>query len=125
MKKAIATEGAPKAVGAYSQGVQAEGLIFVSGQIPLDPATGEMAEDIGDQARQSMENIKAILEAAGSEMNKIVKTTILLADINDFAAVNAVYESYFRAPYPARACYAVAGIPKGAKLEIEAIATKG
>lgn len=124
MKKAIATEGAPKAVGAYSQGVQAEGLIFVSGQIPLDPATGEMAEDIGDQARQCMENIKAILEAAGSEMNKIVKTTILLADINDFADVNAVYESYFRAPYPARACYAVADIPKGARLEIEAIATK-
>ena len=124
MKKAIATEGAPKAVGAYSQAMEAKGLIFVSGQIPLDPATGEMAEDIPDQARQSMENIKAILEAAGSGMNKIVKTTILLADINDFAAVNEVYKSYFREPYPARACYAVADIPKGAKLEIEVIATK-
>ena len=102
MKKAIATEGAPKAVGAYSQAMEAKGLIFVSGQIPLDPATGEMAEDIPDQARQSMENIKAILEAAGSGMNKIVKTTILLADINDFAAVNEVYKSYFQKPYPAR-----------------------
>lgn len=124
MKKAIATEGAPKAVGAYSQGVEAEGLIFVSGQIPLDPETGEMAEGIQAQARRSMDNVKAILEAAGSGMNKIVKTTILLADINDFAVVNEVYASYFQAPFPARACYAVGDIPKGAGVEIEAIATK-
>lgn len=124
MKKAIVTDGAPKAVGAYSQGIETEGLIFVSGQIPLNPETGEMAEDVEAQARQSMDNVKAILEAAGSDMTKVVKTTILLADINDFGAVNEVYASYFEAPFPARACYAVEDIPKGAKIEIEAIAIK-
>lgn len=125
MKKAIATDKAPAAVGAYSQGVMAEKFIFVSGQIPLDPVTGEMVKGpVGEQAERAMENIKGILEEAGCTMSDVVKTTILLADINDFAEVNGIYEAYFAAPFPARACFAAGALPKGAKVEIEAIAFK-
>ena len=125
MKKTISTEHAPKAVGAYSQGIEAGGLLFTSGQIPINPATGELLTgDIAEQARQSMNNVKAIVEAAGLTMNDVVKTTILLADIADFAVVNEVYQSFFSGEYPARSCFAVKALPKGAGIEIEAIAGK-
>lgn len=124
MKNPIATDKAPAAIGPYSQGIATEGLVFVSGQLPIDPATGVMPEDVKEQARQSLTNLKAVLEQGGSSMENVVKTTIFLSDINDFAAVNEVYASFFPQPCPARSCFAVAAIPKAAKLEIEAIAVK-
>ena len=123
MNKAIQTEKAPAAIGPYSQGVQAGNTIYVSGQIPIDPATGEFAgSDIASQTRQSLTNIKNILAAAGTDMSRVVKTTVLLADIAEFGAMNEVYAEFFQEPYPARAAFQVAAIPKGAKVEIEAIA---
>lgn len=123
MKEIISTENAPKAVGAYSQGVSFSGLVFTSGQLPIDPATGELnTGDIASQAEQAMKNVKDVIEKAGLTMDDILKVTILLADIADFAAVNQVYESFFTGNYPARSCFAVKDIPKGAGIEIEAIA---
>ena len=123
MQKALHTDTAPAAIGPYSQGIQAGQTIYVSGQIPIDPATGEFAgEDIETQTRQSLTNIKNILAAAGTDMSAVVKTTVLLADINDFAAMNGVYAQFFEEPYPSRACFAVAALPKGAKVEIEVVA---
>lgn len=123
--KAIQTPNAPAAIGPYSQGTVENNLVFVSGQIPINPATGEFAgDDIEAQTRQSLTNIKNILEAEGLTMANVVKTTCLLADINDFTAMNEVYAEFFTEPYPARAAFAVAAIPKGAKVEIEAIAVK-
>lgn len=123
MNKAISTDNAPAAIGPYSQGIRAGDTIYVSGQLPIDPATGEFAgDDIAAQTRQSLTNIKNILAAAGTDMSKVVKTTVLLADIADFGAMNEVYAEFFTEPYPARAAFQVAAIPKGAKLEIEAIA---
>lgn len=125
MSKAIATPNAPAAIGPYSQGVEAGSLVFVSGQLPIDPATGAFAgADIAAQTRQSLTNIKAILEANGMTMANVVKTTVLLEDISEFAAMNAVYAEFFTEPYPARAAYQVAALPKAAKIEIEAIAAK-
>ncbi len=125
MSKAIATTNAPAAIGPYSQGVEAGNLVFVSGQLPIDPATGEFAgADIAAQTRQSLTNIKSILEANGMTMANVVKTTVLLEDISEFAAMNAVYAEFFTEPYPARAAYQVAALPKAAKIEIEAIAAK-
>ena len=125
MSKAIATTNAPAAIGPYSQGVDTGRLVFVSGQLPIDPATGEFAgADIAAQTRQSLTNIKAILEANGMTMANVVKTTVLLEDISEFAAMNAVYAEFFSEPYPARAAYQVAALPKAAKIEIEAIAAK-
>ena len=114
MKEAISTTQAPSAIGPYSQGIATEQLVFVSGQLPVDPATGAMPEDIKAQAAQSLANVKAVLEAGGSSLEKVVKTTIFLSDINDFAAVNEVYAACFSQPCPARSCFAVAAIPKGA-----------
>ena len=122
--KVIATENAPAAIGPYSQGLDLGNLVFVSGQIPLNPATGTMAETIEEQAAQSLSNLKNILAADGLTMQNVVKTTIFLADLADFAVVNGIYESFFTAPYPARSCVQVAAIPKGAKIEIECIAVK-
>lgn len=125
MKKIISTENAPKAVGAYSQGSIAGGLLFTSGQIPIDPKTGNIVTgDIAEQAKQSMDNVKAIVEAGGMTIDDVVKVTILLADIADFTVVNEVYQSYFTADYPARSCFAVKDLPKGVGIEIEAIAGK-
>ena len=125
MSKAIATTNAPAAIGPYSQGVDTGSLVFVSGQLPIDPATGEFAgADIAAQTRQSLTNIKAILETNGMTMANVVKTTVLLEDISEFAAMNAVYAEFFTEPYPARAAYQVAALPKAAKIEIEAIAAK-
>ncbi len=123
MNKAVRTTNAPAAIGPYSQGVQAGKTIYVSGQLPIDPATGEFAgEDIQAQTRQCLTNIKNILAAAGADMSAVVKTTVLLDNIADFAAMNEAYAEFFTEPYPARAAFEVAAVPKGAKLEIEAIA---
>ncbi len=124
--KAIQTPNAPAAIGPYSQGVVAgNGTVFVSGQLPIDPATGEFAgADIASQTRQALTNVRNILAQAGLSMSDVVKTTVLLSDINEFAAMNAVYAEFFTEPYPARAAFQVAAVPKGAKVEIEAIAVK-
>ena len=123
--KAINSIKAPSAIGPYSQAVDKDGFIFVSGQLPIDETTGEFAgEDIASQAKQSLQNIKYILEEAGLEMKDISKTTILLKNIEDFAVVNEIYGQFFSAPYPARATYEVARLPKDALIEIEAIAKR-
>lgn len=120
----VVPEKAPKAVGPYSQGIAVGGFVFTSGQLPLDPATGTMPEGIEAQAKQSLNNVKAVLEAAGSGMGKVVKVTIFLKDMNDFAKVNEIYATYFSKDYPARSCVQVARIPRDALVEIEAIAVK-
>lgn len=123
MKKAIHTDKAPAAIGPYSQAVRWGNVIYVSGQIPIDPSTGTFAgEDIAAQTRQSLTNIKNILEAEGLDLSHVVKTTVMLQDIADFAAMNEVYAEFFTAPYPARAAYQVAALPKGARVEIECVA---
>ena len=126
MKKIIATEKAPAAIGPYSQAIDCGTFVVTSGQVPFDPATGEFVPGgITEQTRQVLTNIKAILTEAGLTMANVVKTVIFLADINDFAAVNAEYAKAFAEPFPARSCVQVAAIPKGAKLEIECIAVRG
>lgn len=125
MKKAIQTENAPKAIGPYSQAICAGDTVYVSGQLPICPATGEMPADVAAQAAQAMENIRGILAESGLTMDDVVKATILMADLSAFGTVNEVYGSFFRGDYPARACYQVAALPKGALLEIEAVAVKG
>ncbi len=123
--KAIRTVNAPAAIGPYSQAVQAGNTIYVSGQLPIDPATGEFAgKDIASQTRQALTNVRSILAEAGYSMSDVVKTTVLLADIAEFADMNAVYAEFFTEPFPARAAFQVAAVPKGAKVEIEAIAVK-
>ena len=122
---AIHTDNAPAAIGPYSQGILAGNTIYVSGQLPIDPATGAFAgDDITTQTRQSLTNIKSILNAAGADMCDVVKTTVLLADIADFAAMNAVYAEFFTAPYPARAAFQAACLPKNSLVEIECVAVK-
>jgi len=123
-KNVIQTANAPAAIGPYSQAIDLGDLVFTSGQIPVDPATGAIAADVESQARQSLTNVRAILEAAGTDMSRVVKTTVFLADMNDFATVNAVYGEFFPQPYPARSCVQAARLPKDVKLEIEAIAVK-
>ena len=125
MKNIISTAAAPAAIGPYSQAIDLGAIVITSGQLPIDPATGEFAgADIASQTRQSLTNMKAILEANGMTMADVVKTTVLLADIAEFAAMNAVYAEFFTQPYPARAAYQVANLPRGAKVEIEAVAVK-
>ncbi|MDU4961775.1 MAG: RidA family protein [Sporomusaceae bacterium] len=123
MKQVIATQNAPGAIGPYSQAIKANGFVFVSGQIPVVPATGQFAEGgIAGQTRQSLENVKAILLEAGCTLEDVVKTTVLMKDMNDFATLNGVYAEYFKQDCPARACFEVARLPKDALVEIEAIA---
>ena len=124
--KAIHTVGAPAAIGPYSQAVDSgAGLVFVSGQLPIDPATGAFPEGgVAEQTRQSLLNAQAILRAAGLELSDVVKTTVFLADMGDFAAMNAVYATFFAEPFPARSAVAVKTLPKGALVEIECIATR-
>lgn len=123
MKQVIHTDSAPAAIGPYSQAIQIGDLLFVSGQVPIDPSTGAMVEgDIKAQAQQSLNNLKAILNAAGTNMGAVVKTTVFLADMNDFAAMNEVYAQFFQEPFPARSAVQAARLPKDAKVEIEAIA---
>lgn len=122
MKKIIASPKAPKAVGPYCQAVDLNGTVFVSGQLPVNPETGKMPQGIDAQTRQSLDNLGAILEEAGLGYGDIVKTTVLLSDIADFGAMNAVYAEYFPADKPARVCYQVAALPMGAMVEIDAVA---
>lgn len=123
-KKQIHTDLAPAAIGPYSQAIDLGEMVFTSGQIPVDPATGLVSDDIVEQAHQSLKNVKAVLEAAGSGMDKVVKTTVFIADMDQFGAINSVYEQYFTQPYPARSCVQAAKLPKGVGIEIEAIALK-
>ena len=125
MKKIIASPGAPKAVGPYSQAVEAGGTLYVSGQLPIDASTGRMAEGIEAQTRQSLVNLGHILREAGYGYGDVAKTTVLLQSIGDFAAMNAVYAEFFTAVMPARMCYEVAALPLGARVEIDAVAVKG
>ena len=123
--QAIHTPNAPAAIGPYSQAVCAGNTVYVSGQLPINPATGEFAgADIASQTRQSLTNIQSILAANGMTMADVVKVTVLMQDIAEFAAMNAVYAEFFSEPFPARAAYQVAALPKAAKIEIEAIAVK-
>lgn len=123
MKQVIHTDSAPAAIGPYSQAIQIGDLLFVSGQVPIDPSTGAIVEgDVKAQAQQSLNNLKAILNAAGTNMGAVVKTTVFLADMNDFAAMNEVYAQFFQEPFPARSAVHAARLPKDAKVEIEAIA---
>ncbi len=125
MKKVISTSNAPAAIGPYSQAIEANGMVFVSGQIPVDPATGAfISDDIKDQAKQSLTNIKNILAEVGLSMDNVVKTSVFLADIKYFAPMNEVYASFFNAPYPSRSAMAVKDLPKGALVEIECIAVR-
>ncbi|MBO8465251.1 reactive intermediate/imine deaminase [Muribaculum sp. An289] len=124
MKKVISSPKAPAAVGPYSQAIEINGMLFVSGQLPTNPATGKAPETIEEQTRQSLANAAAILEEAGYSFADVVKTTVLLTDIKDFAAMNAVYAEHFSGAYPARVCYQVAALPMGAKVEIDMIAGK-
>jgi 2-iminobutanoate/2-iminopropanoate deaminase len=123
MKKEIKTDKAPKAIGPYSQAIVANGFVFVSGQIPIDPATGNLnTGTIEDQARQVLKNVSAVLEAAGTSLDNVVKAGVFLADMNDFAKMNVIYGEFFKSPYPARAAVQVARLPRDVKIEIEAIA---
>ena len=121
--KVISTKKAPAAIGPYSQAIQVGNLVYTSGQIPIDPATGAFADGgIKEQTRQSLTNVKAILEEAGLSMSNVVKTTVFMADMGDFADMNAVYAEFFSEPYPARSAVAVKTLPKGALVEIEVVA---
>lgn len=125
MKKVISTTKAPAAIGPYSQAIQVGNLIYTSGQIPIDPATGQLVEGgIKEQARQSLSNIQAILQEAGLTMTSVVKTTVFMADMADFAEMNSVYAEFFTEPYPARSAVAVKTLPKNALVEIEVVAEK-
>ena len=121
--KAIHTDKAPKAIGPYSQAIEAGGLVFVSGQLPVNPTTGEFAEGgIKEQTRQSLTNTQQVLQAAGTDLSRVVKTTVFLSDMDNFGAMNEVYAEFFSQPFPARSAFAVRTLPKGALVEIECIA---
>lgn len=121
-KKNITTDQAPAAIGPYSQGIVVNDLLFTSGQLPIDIKTGMMPTTIEEQTTASLTNVKAIVEAAGSGMKDVIKVMVFLKDMNDFAAMNQIYETFFEAPYPSRSCVEVARLPKDASIEIEAIA---
>lgn len=122
MKKIIRTDAAPAAIGPYSQGIQAGQLVFVSGQLPINPATGVFPKDIKAQTIQSIKNVQAVLQAAGADLANVVKTTVFMTDINDFALVNEVYATFFNESPPARSAVQIVALPKGANIEIEVIA---
>ena len=125
MKKAISTQNAPGAIGPYSQAIEANGFIYLSGQLPINPATGSFPEGgIKEQTRQSLTNARNILREAGTDLTHVVKTTVFLSDMDNFAAMNEVYAEFFQQPYPARSAVAVKTLPKGALVEIECIAVK-
>ena len=123
-RQAISTSGAPSAIGPYSQAIAVDGFVFCSGQLGLDPASGELAEGVEAQAERALRNLAAVLDAAGLGLADVVRTTVFLADIDDFAAVNAVYARYIADPPPARSTFAVGALPKGARVEIDAIARR-
>lgn len=122
-KSVIATKNAPAAIGPYSQGIKANGMVFTSGQLPINPATGNMdASDIEGQTHQAIKNLEAVLKEAGSDLSKVVKTTVFLSDLGNFGKVNEIYATYFKSEAPARSCFEVSKLPKAALIEIEAIA---
>ncbi len=124
-KKVLHTEKAPAAIGPYSQAIEVNGFVFASGQIPINPATGEMVQgDVKEQTRQALTNASEVMKAAGIDLSHVVKTTVFLSDMNDFAAMNEVYATFFSAPFPARSAVAVKTLPKGALVEVECIAVK-
>ena len=126
MKKVINTQAAPAAIGPYSQAIEVGNLVYASGQLPVDPATGNFPEGgIKAQTRQSLTNVQAVLRAAGLDMSNVVKTTVFMADMADFADMNSVYAEFFTEPFPARSAVAVKALPKGAQVEIEVVAAKG
>lgn len=123
---AVATDRAPAAIGPYSQAVRAGGTVYLSGQIPLDPATGELVQaDISTETRRVFDNLRAVCEAAGGSLDDVARIGIYLTDLSDFAAVNTVMADYFQAPYPARSTIQVAGLPKGARVEVDAVLVSG
>ena len=123
-KKVISTTKAPAAIGPYSQAIEVNGMIFTSGMIPINPETGEIVEGLQEQAKQALTNVKSLLESQNSGMGKIIKTTVFIKDMNDFAKINEVYATFFDGDYPARSCVEVARLPKDVLIEIEAIALK-
>lgn len=124
--KQISTQNAPAAIGPYSQAIEVNGFVYASGQLPIDPATGAFPEGgVKEQTRQSLLNVKAILEEAGLALSNVVKTTVYLADMGDFAAMNEVYSQFFAQPFPARSAIAVKTLPKGALVEVEVVAARG
>lgn len=124
--KQISTQNAPAAIGPYSQAIEVNGFVYASGQLPIDPVTGAFPEGgVKEQTRQSILNVKAILEEAGLALSNVVKTTVYLADMGDFAAMNEVYSQFFAQPFPARSAIAVKALPKGALVEVEVVAARG
>lgn len=124
MKKAISTDKAPAAIGPYSQAIEVNGMVFTSGVIPVNPATGEIPEGVEAQAEQAFSNMAALLQAAGANIEAVIKTTVFIKEMNDFGKINEVYAKYFTGTFPARSCVEVARLPKDVLLEVEAIATK-
>ena len=124
MNKVISTDKAPAAIGPYSQAIEVNGMVFTSGAIPVDPATGQIPEGVEAQAEQALRNVEALLEASGTGMENVVKTTVFIKDMNDFGAINEIYAEYFPGIFPARSCVEVARLPKDVLLEVEAIAVK-
>lgn len=124
MKNVISTDKAPAAIGPYSQAIELGNIVYTSGVIPVDPATGEIPEGSAAQARQAFSNMKNLLEAAGTGMDRVIKTTVFIKEMDDFSAINEVYAEFFPAPFPARSCVEVARLPKDVMLEVEAIAEK-
>ncbi len=125
MKKVISTEKAPAAIGPYSQAIEVNGMVYTSGVIPVIPETGEIPEGSAAQAKQALENLSNLLEAAGSSLSKVVKTTVFIKEMDDFGAINEVYQTFFEGDYPARSCVEVARLPKDVMIEIEAVAVRG
>lgn len=124
MQKVISTDKAPSAIGPYSQAIEINGMVYTSGVIPVDPATGVIADGVEAQAEQAFKNICNLVEASGSKVENIVKTTVFIKEMNDFGKINEIYKKYFKEPFPARSCVEVARLPKDVLLEIEAIAYK-
>ncbi|MGI6018051.1 MAG: RidA family protein [Marvinbryantia sp.] len=124
MKKVITTDKAPAAIGPYSQAIEVNGMVYTSGVIPVNPETGAVPEEVQDQARQALTSLSHLLEAAGTNLENVVKTTVFIKDMNDFAKINEVYSSFFTGTFPARSCVEVARLPKDVLLEIEAVAVK-
>lgn len=124
MKQVISTDKAPAAIGPYSQAIEVNGMVYTSGMIPVNPATGEIPEGVQAQATQALSNLSALLQAAGTSMNNVVKTTVFIKDMNDFAAINEIYATFFDGAFPSRSCVEVARLPKDVLLEVEAVAVK-
>ncbi len=124
MSKVISTDKAPAAIGPYSQAIEVNGMVFTSGVIPVNPATGEIASTIEEQADQAFSNLRNLIEAAGASIDKVVKTTVFIKEMDDFGKINKIYAEYFKEPYPARSCVEVARLPKDVMLEVEAIVAK-